>query len=277
MQIPSVYTIVILMQGGRCLFSYAGQYIIQDRAMSNSLILAVDTSSPSAGFAITREVETIASLSINTQAPHSRTFFSNIYTLLKLANLEINDIDAFAAVTGPGSFTGLRVGLAAVKGLSHALGKPSIGINSIDALALAAGMSGSILVLIDAGRDEVYCGLREVSGDQAIKMIDNDCVGTPSSVLDRHKKYLARDLIIVGDGTFMSRDELEGLAGKVGADLRIGKNFNTKLKAWQLKADRTELAIVVGRYAHELTMRGERREIHAYYIRQSDAEIKLNG
>ena len=243
--------------------------------MSNSLILAVDTSSPHSSYAITRDGETLASLSSDAYIPHSRTLFPNMQTLLRLANLEIKDLDAFAVATGPGSFTGLRVGLAAVKGLAETLGKPALGINTIDALALAAWISGRILVLIDAGRGEAYCGLREINIDGMISMIEEDCVGAISSVLDRQTKNLNGSLVIVGNGVLKFKDRLEELAKNTGTDLRIVNYISPNFKSWQLKVDKQETAIVIARHAHRLLIRGMSPEIHAYYIRPSDAEIKL--
>ncbi len=106
------------------------------------VVLAADTSSACSGFALARGSELIASLQSQTSEPHSRTFFFQTSELLKRAGMKLNDVDVFAAATGPGSFTGLRVGLAAVKGFAHSMGKPAIGINSIDALALGSKAVG---------------------------------------------------------------------------------------------------------------------------------------
>ncbi len=239
------------------------------------LILAVDTSSPHASFAITQEDKVLAALSTEAFTPHSRTFFSNISTLLQLAGLEIADIGAFAAATGPGSFTGLRVGLAAVKALSHTLGKTPIGVNSIDVLALSAGIAGRVLVIIDAGRDEVYCGLREVSGDGMVSTLNPDRVGAPSLVLDGHLERMNDDpAIITGDGAFKRQDLLVDLANKKGAGLQTVNHFIRAVKSWQLKASHQEPAIALGQYAGRLLKKNIRPELHAYYIRPSDAEMK---
>ncbi len=248
--------------------------------MSNSLILAVDTSSPHASFAIIRDGKTLASLSSKAYIPHSRTFFVNISTLLNLANLEIKEIDAFAVATGPGSFTGLRVGLAAVKGLAYTLGKPAIGINSIDCHAVAAGVSGQVLVMLDAGRGEVYCGLREIDSDGLISKAEIDFVGTPDSVIAKLAGKLNDDsLVIVGDGAQKYRSDLEYLAISLGTQAQTVSHLNLNLKSWQIKVDDREVAIVLGCYANKLLLEGDHlegdhEEIHAYYIRPSDAEIK---
>src|SRR5262245_4218352 len=98
-------------------------------------ILSIDTSSPEATLAVSRAENIIATLTIRDNRPHAQTLFSQIATLLQLARINIRDVDAFTVASGPGSFTGLRVGLAAVKGLADSLNKPCLGVNSLDLLA----------------------------------------------------------------------------------------------------------------------------------------------
>lgn len=245
---------------------------------TGSLILAVDTSSHHASFAIARDEKLLASLSSEAFLPHSRTFFANISTLLQLANLEIKEIDAFAVATGPGSFTGLRVGLAAVKGLAHTLGKPSIGISSIDSYALSCGISGLVLVMIEAGRDEVYCGLREVSSEGVVKVIGQDRVGTPASTLNRLITYIQENpLVIVGDGAARYKTQLETAAANAGIELLNAGYLGLANKSWQLKVESVKTAVTIARVAARMLKAGIKAEIHAYYLRPSDAELKLIG
>jgi tRNA threonylcarbamoyladenosine biosynthesis protein TsaB len=245
---------------------------------SSLLILSVDTSSPYASFAITIENRVVASLGGGSGAPHSRTFFANISTLLQLAGLKIEEIDVFAAATGPGSFTGLRVGLAAIKGLARTFDKPAIGINSIDALALSAGMTGLVLVMINAGRNEVYCGLRQVSSDGMLNLISRDRVGAPSSLLTDFAGHLAgHPILIVGDGAITYQNELENFAQKTGTQLHIASQLDPTVRTWLLLTSTHEPAITIGRYAAKLIRSGVTPEIHAFYIRPSDAEIKRSG
>ncbi|MFN0111132.1 MAG: tRNA (adenosine(37)-N6)-threonylcarbamoyltransferase complex dimerization subunit type 1 TsaB [Blastocatellia bacterium] len=146
------------------------------------LVLAVDTSSAVAGFALAQGGKLLASLNGDAAIPHSRAFFLSISELLKIGGIRLEDVQLFAAATGPGSFTGLRVGLAAIKGLAHSLGKPAVGINSIDALALSAKVTGEVEVLIEAGRSEVYSGVRFITGGGDVQLIGEDRVGALSSV-----------------------------------------------------------------------------------------------
>jgi tRNA threonylcarbamoyladenosine biosynthesis protein TsaB len=243
--------------------------------MSNSLlILAADTSSPRSSFAIARDEQILASLSSDSTVPHSRTFFGNISTLLQLAGLKVTEIDAFAAATGPGSFTGLRVGLAAIKGLAYTHGKRSVGIDSLDAAALSAGIAGMVMVMIGAGRDEVYCGLRDVGADGMVRAIEGDLVGSPELIVDRmNENSKAGPIVIVGDGALKYRTLLEEIA----TDFVTVSHVLTASQSWQLKIDNQETAVVIARYSARLLKRGIEPEAIPYYIRPSDAEIKLFG
>jgi tRNA threonylcarbamoyladenosine biosynthesis protein TsaB len=239
-------------------------------------ILAVDTSSPLASSAIVRGETVLAALAGGTHLPHSQSFFSNLTILLQLAGIKIKEIDAFAAVTGPGSFTGLRVGLAAVKGLAGTLSKPSFGISSFDGLALGTGASGLIMVMIDAGREEVYCGLREVSTDGIIKVIGEDLVGKPAFLLPRLTAGL-ESLVITGNGAVKFRGEIEKAARSARADLVEVRQISRSAQSWQLKTGASETGIIIAKAAARLLNAGAQPGIHPYYIRPSDAEVKLVG
>lgn len=237
------------------------------------LILAVDTSSPHASYAVACGEKLLATLSSEAIIPHSQTFFANLRELLKLANLETHQIDLFAAATGPGSFTGLRVGLAAVKGLAGTLKRPAIGINSIDLQALSAGVAGSVLVLIDAGRKEVYWGLRRVDVDGRIEVVGPDRVGRVSDLLDELEARL-NSAVIVGTGAVKFQKEIEELAESRGTRMLISQFLQSPIEGWQLLNPDTTLATTLARYVSRLKASDGKPEIHAYYVRLSDAEIK---
>lgn len=87
--------------------------------------------------------------------------------LLEKHSFRKTDIDVFIVVSGPGSFTGLRVGLAAIKALSEILQKPVVAVSLLEAVAVASNAKGSVFSALDAGRDEIYAGEYEVKGDTA--------------------------------------------------------------------------------------------------------------
>jgi len=139
------------------------------------LILAVDTSGKQGSIALARglnngkcEVIEVVPLAGGT---FSAELVPQVATLLSKHGFRKQDIAAFAVASGPGSFTGLRVGLAAIKGLAEILGKPIAPVSMLEVVAIAGGMQGRVLAVLDAGRREVYAGEYQVAADRA-RMID---------------------------------------------------------------------------------------------------------
>ena len=134
------------------------------------LILAIDTSGRHGSVALCRgdansfELLQMTPLDGGT---YSARLIPTIDELLKASRLNLADIDGFAVVSGPGSFTGLRVGLATVKGLCEILHKPLVTVSMLEALAIASSSAGNITAILDAGRSEVYVGDYERSADRA--------------------------------------------------------------------------------------------------------------
>lgn len=221
---------------------------------NSSLVLGIDTSSPSASFALVNGRETLAVLKGDASIPHSKTFFGHISDLLNLAGIRLSDVKAFAVATGPGSFTGLRVGLAGVKGLSHALAKPAIGINSIDALALTVEEPGEILVIIEAGRKEVYAGLRQVGRDGSIDEIDSDLVCAPDEVLKSFEQFLNEQTVMVSGN--LSEEALAIFSPKIS-----------------IKSSVITTAEAIAIHAAKLLQTQHEHTIRPHYIRASDAEL----
>jgi tRNA threonylcarbamoyladenosine biosynthesis protein TsaB len=135
------------------------------------LVLATDTSGRSGSIALARG-DTNDSCEVIDVVPLAGGTFSaqlvpQIAALLARHGLSKHDIGAFAVASGPGSFTGLRIGLAAIKGLAEILEKPIAAVSLLEAVAVGSGLQGSILAFLDAGRDEVYCGDYDISGNSA--------------------------------------------------------------------------------------------------------------
>jgi tRNA threonylcarbamoyladenosine biosynthesis protein TsaB len=240
-----------------------GHYIIRFKMMSNQgfamdndpLILALDTSSPVAAYAIARGGQALASINFNTGRPHSQTFFSTLAALCDLAGMTIGDMDLLAAVTGPGSFTGLRVGLAAAQGLADSLGIPCLGVNALDALALQANCGDLSLITMSAGRHEVYCGLRQVNEGQ-VETVGEDRVCPPSSIMSQFRAAASAVTLVADCGR-----EAEAALEWPGRVLRFDRSS-------------ANLAVTLARAAEARFRAGIASPLAAYYIRPSDAEIK---
>jgi tRNA threonylcarbamoyladenosine biosynthesis protein TsaB len=133
------------------------------------LILAIETSGQSGGITLA-EVNTGSFHVVETAAIAGGTFSAQLIptlaALLKKHGYGVKDLDGFAAASGPGSFTGLRVGLSAIKGLAETLHKPIATVSVLEALASLANREGKIAAAIDAGRKEVFLGLYEKSAGE---------------------------------------------------------------------------------------------------------------
>ena len=135
------------------------------------LILGVDTSGKHGSIALV-ECDATACRRLELVPLQGGTFSAQlvpqIAALLQKRGITKGQIDAFAVVSGPGSFTGLRVGLAAIKALADVLQRPVVAVSLLEAVALAAGVNGRLTAVLDAGRGELYVGVYDVQGSSAI-------------------------------------------------------------------------------------------------------------
>lgn len=237
------------------------------------IVLAADTSTSRCDLVIAAEGAILSLVSGDAGVPHSRTFFDNLGLALGLAGIDADRIDLFAAVTGPGSFTGLRVGLAAIGGLADTCRKPAIGIDRFDLTALAAGVAGRILVLLDAGRSEIFAGLRIVDTEANVTASGWDTVGPPSEILTEILRAGSPDLII-GSGLRSSREVLIDLLSSIPH--RDVDRPDPRFVGVQLVDDPLGAvsAGILASHALRLDRAGAALPLKAVYIRPSDAEIK---
>ena len=136
------------------------------------ITLSIDSSSKVATAALMKDGKLLNEIILNDKKEHSVVLMSIIEDLLKYNNLTINDIDGYIVSKGPGSFTGLRIGMATVKGLSFGSNKPYVSISSLDALAFSvANFDGLICPVMDALRNSVYTSLYKSNIDTNTKAI----------------------------------------------------------------------------------------------------------
>ena len=135
-------------------------------------ILAIDTSTASGSIALLEDDRLIAELTTCSQKTHAERLLPSIKGLLEGADARIEEIDCFAVTKGPGSFTGLRIGLSTVKGLAWSLHKPVIGVSTLEALAMNIPYADKpICPILDARKKEVYAGIYKFQ-DASSKMQD---------------------------------------------------------------------------------------------------------
>ena len=168
------------------------------------IILGMDTSSVNATVAVMNDKKLVAEYLISNDRTHSVIIMPLLEDMLKKCNLQLSDIDVFAVVTGPGSFTGLRIGIATIKTLAQACNKPVIGVNSLESLATNFLMCKDTLIcpIIDARHEEVYNALYEndmtVSEPRVISL-DN---------LFDELESTGKNVIFCGDGVLNYADKI---------------------------------------------------------------------
>lgn len=137
----------------------------------NMLLLAADTSGKHGTIALARcgpgEACNVVEIVALEGGTFSAQFVPQIAALLAKHSFSKADIGGFSVVSGPGSFTGVRVGLAAIKALAEVLSKPIAAVSLLEAIAVSCGLQGSVTAVLDAGRSEVYAGNYDVLGDDA--------------------------------------------------------------------------------------------------------------
>ena len=162
-------------------------------------ILALDSSGMVASVAIVEEDQMIAEYTVNYKKTHSQTLLPMLDEIIKMTQIDLSTIDGIAISSGPGSFTGLRIGSTTAKGLGFALKKPLISIPTVDALAYNLyGNHQYICPIMDARRNQVYTGLYEFIDGQLNVVKEQRAIGIDQ--LAEELNELKREVIFIGDG-----------------------------------------------------------------------------
>ena len=136
-------------------------------------ILAIDTSGPVAGCAVMKDGQIAYAAAMRLGLTHSQTILPAVDAALRATKMRCEDMDAIAAVAGPGSFTGVRIGVCMVKGFAHAVNRPCCAVNALEALAMnAVGFAGLVCPILDARRGQVYCAAFDTSSGRPARMLE---------------------------------------------------------------------------------------------------------
>ena len=174
-------------------------------------ILMLDTSGPACGVAISRDGQIVCEMQLTSGRTHSQRVMPMVEQALALCEMTVDDIDLFGAVVGPGSFTGVRIGVSTVKALAHAAGKPCIGVDALEALAANAPyVDGVICPILDARAQQVYGAMFE-SGMPPKRLMDDEAEKL-SLFLDR-VEATGRNALFLGDGVAAMRDAIAARLG----------------------------------------------------------------
>ncbi len=225
-------------------------------------ILAVDTSTSMASVAVAVGERIAAESTFNTDRTLSARLIPEIERLLALAGLAAADIDLFAASTGPGSFTGVRGGIATVQGLALAGGKPCAGFSSLTLLAMNLQLAAyPVCALLDARKSEVYGALFDCSAPIPATMI-GDTVLPPERFLGLLRETTGSPVLFCGDGAVRYRDLINGKLG----DQALFAPF-------PLNIARASNGILLALHAYRSGATLEPSRLLPTYLRASEAEI----
>ena len=178
------------------------------------LILALESSAKAASVALMEDESLIAQYSQCSGLTHSRTLLPMVEDMLKNTEKKIADVDLIAVAHGPGSFTGIRIGVSTVKGLAWASDKKCVGVSTLEAMAWHGVSAGGLICpVMDARRSQVYNALFETDGDGRPVRLTEDRAVSLAELAGELKDYECAPLL-VGDGAKLTYDYLtnEGIA-----------------------------------------------------------------
>ena len=181
-----------------------------------ALILAVDTSAKPVSCALAEDDKVIATYYANTGLTHSQTLLPMIENLLHISERSIDGVDALAVNAGPGSFTGVRIGVSAVKGLAFTRDLPCIPVSTLESMAEnTMAIPGSVICcLMDARCQQVYAALFEKGEHGEVHRLSQDEALTVAQMGER-LSALHRPIILVGDGSEMCYRVWKGMISNV--------------------------------------------------------------
>lgn len=231
------------------------------------LILALDTSSPSGSVAVLRDERIIGSVSTWTDEVYSARMFRHVEFLLQELSLRLEEFDLFAVAAGPGSFTGLRVGLAAVKGWAEVYQKPIAAISGLEAVAVQSHSTVPLLVpVLDARRGQIYFGFYRRVDPAQLALESEECVATPEEFVQALSARTPKvEFTVLTPIPALVREALSRLETPLASPGKMSIDDASPI-----------LAPYVGLLGYRRAQRGELSDaltLDANYVRRTDAEL----
>lgn len=229
------------------------------------IILALDTTSKATSITVAKGNQSLRTIKGLSGEKRSEKLWIDVQSLLAEIGLTIRDIDLFAVCVGPGGFTGLRVGIAAVKGWCAALSKPVVGLTSLEAAAFSAAPAHLVCALVNANRNEVYSELFSFNGD-GVPIPQNDPI---VSSLDEALKRIAgsKEISFAGDAALAYEQAIKSFDAAT-----TERKWSVDHKDVCIAEDIASLAFL----KHESGKVETAATLKACYIRPAEAEIKLS-
>ena len=175
------------------------------------ITLAMDCATDTVGLAMLAGDEPLAEIHLGPGRHHAEVLLPALDDLLKLTGKNLGEIDLLACTSGPGSFTGVRMGVTTAKGLALALAKPIVGVSTLEALAMNAMPCAELVCpLLDARRDQVYAGLYQMGQDGFPVGLSPDCLTDLARWIDELPEG---EIEFIGDGAVRYRDRIMACRG----------------------------------------------------------------
>lgn len=223
-------------------------------------ILGIDSCTKACGASLYEDGKITASFTVNNALTHSQTLLPTIKNMLKETNLELKNMDYIAVSVGPGSFTGIRIGLATAKGLAHSNEIPMIGVSTLESLAYNIPyFEGIICPCLDARRNQVYNALFEYEYGVLRRLTPDRALGA-EELLEDLKKY-EKPIAFIGDGSHIGYNTAKDVLKSV----HISANLNFVNSASVCMAAANELTLCTFKPQSY-------SEINPVYLRLSQAE-----
>ncbi len=223
-------------------------------------ILGIDTSTRCGSIGLIDEREVISEYLLNIPVTHSERLLGAIDHLLKEARCQMEELDGWAISLGPGSFTGLRIGVSTVKGLAYATRKPVAGVSSLDVLASQISPTPYLICpILDARKGEVYAAFYRYDETSLLKRCSDDHAMKPEDLV----KNIKEKVIFVGDGANTYGDYL--------------KNSLSPFALFPNPSLHLPHGSAVAKLGSKLLRKGDRLDVKTFtpiYVRASEAEIK---
>ena len=174
-------------------------------------ILAFDSTAITASAAIAEDEKLLAEITLNNGNTHSQTLLPMAEALFKMLSITADDIDIFACSEGPGSFTGVRIGAATVKGMAFGRDKACVGVSTLEALAYnLRGYEGIICPVMNARRQQVYTAIFESDGKSITRLCADEAIA--ATELDERLAAYGKKVYLCGDGVDVALSELKKTA-----------------------------------------------------------------
>ena len=223
-------------------------------------ILSVDTSANVATVAICEDDRLICEQMTNTKKTHSQTLMPMIDNVLAQAEMEISDVDLIAVANGPGSFTGLRIGVSTVKGIAEALNIPVVGVSTLEGMAYNLAYSSHLICpIMDARREQVYNAVYEWENEELRELKEPRALGL-SELLDE-LLHCDKKAVFLGDGVPVHKEKIVDVLG----DRAV---FAPSCASLQRASALCDIAKI--RYSEGKAVKG--LELETVYLRKPQAE-----